>query len=68
MADLIGRLDSLEQTDDEKVHQALQDMPRNTLLVGYRLRTQKKPDEPEQEPSASEIAGETLAKLKATKK
>jgi hypothetical protein len=67
VADLMGRLDNLEQTDDEKVHQALQDMPRNTLVVGYRPRTQVRLDEPV-EATPAEIAGETLAKLRATKK
>jgi hypothetical protein len=64
---LQSRLDALEQTDQAKVAQVVSDLPRSTVVVGYQPRNQGKPpvETPPTELDPSDVANETLAKIKA---
>lgn len=62
---LTARIAELEKPLEVSVQQAIQDMPRNkTLVVGYRPRLKNQTAEQPEEMTPSEIAAETLAKLK----
>ena len=70
---LQSRLEVLEQTDQQKVSQALVDMPRTTIQVGVqpRLRNAKPDPISEQEVTSDEQVApalEMLHKLQAVKK
>lgn len=62
---LAERIASLERTDGEKITQAVADMPRNQVRVGYRP-TQRTAEQPEVEEvvTSEDIAQATLANLK----
>ena len=70
---LQSRIEALEQTDQQKVSQALVDMPRNNILVGVqpRLRNAKPDPISEQEVTSDDQVApalEMLHKLQAVKK
>jgi len=64
VAGLQSRLDALEQTDQTKVAQVVADMPRNTIVVGYRPSQQNSSTTPILE----DPAAESLARLRAEMK
>jgi hypothetical protein len=63
---LKAQVESLGQSDEDKVAQALEDMPRNTIVVGFRPSKQVQGTKPEiEEPDLESVAKSTLSKIKA---
>ena len=67
MTGLQSRLDALEKSDQAKVQQALVDMPRNSITVGFQPRKQVQATAPTVNPEtdADAIAQETLTNLRS---